>query len=280
MTICIPHVLIVLSGGSRTMNVLSCHILIVQTYYISVVATHVSLFILVWILKCLQIIELSLISLLRAWNFASNMLSGCTMNTWQFFGWLSSWPCRSRAIHTQLMAYIAHILGCSEIREHILHILIVISRSIWSQSSLIVNTRMRSLHAHTSDTIWWNEIKTEFARFNKLHIAYSRASSTAHLLLAGHNCRVTVYTIRIRFTVLPWVQASVRVRNLPKNLLVIAMNAFQIPKPHTIHAALCILLLQTQPLVLRLVDVGTWKPTDITLTLTCSLPRSIYAVRP
>lgn len=93
------------------------------------------------------------------------------------------------------MADVAHVLGRPEIREDVLHILIVVCRSVWTESSLVVDAAVRSLHAHAPDATRRNEVKTQLARLHELHVAKARSGPAAHLLLARHNCRVTVHAV-------------------------------------------------------------------------------------
>ena len=81
MACSVSDVLGVLAGRPGAVDVLGRHVLVVQAYDVPVITAHVTLFILIGVLKRLQIIELGGVGLLRAGDLASaDVLSGRPMN--------------------------------------------------------------------------------------------------------------------------------------------------------------------------------------------------------
>lgn len=111
------------------------------------------------------------------------------MDAWQLFRRLSSsgtttWS--RRAVHTQLLPHITHVLRCPEVLENILHVLIVVCSCARSttQRGLVVQAAVCSLDTHISDASWRDEVEAELARFHELHVAEPAAVTAPHLLLA------------------------------------------------------------------------------------------------
>ena len=154
------EILIILSSWAWPMNILSCHVLIMKAYDIPMVATDVSLFILVRTLKCLQIIKLCWIGWLRTSYFSIDIMLWCTMYTWQFFWRLATMSTCTWAIHAQLMSNVTHVLWRSKVLQNILHLLYIICASAWSKRCLIMEATMAAFDAHISDSTWRYQIKT------------------------------------------------------------------------------------------------------------------------
>jgi hypothetical protein len=286
-------ILTLVSGGARSMDVLSRHVLVVQADNVPVVSADVSLLVLVGALESLKIVQLC-----RGVRRGRTGPVGCTvlsssMNTWELFRRLSarwttaSW--RGGAVHAQLLSHIAHVLRRPEVLEDVLHVLIVVRPCAWAtaQGSLVVQAAMRSLDAHVSDASWRDEVEAELARFHELHVAEATAVTTTHLLLARHDCGVAVDAVRVRLSVMSRVHAAMLACNWPQELavslswtfrrkkdMVSIMNclvkmrfifnirrqltALQVPQPHCVHAPLWVLSghVQASALALATMDIG------------------------
>lgn len=214
------------------------------------------------------------------------------MDSWELLRRLSaSWTATRgrRAVHTQLLPYIAHVLRRPEILQDVLHVLVVVRASTWptAEGSLVVQAAMGSLDAHISDAGWRDEVKAELAWLHELHVAEATAAA-AHLLLAGHDRCVAVDAVRVRLAVVSRVHAAVLAgdrsrhlvvtlswtcrsertkvsitnllgrRNDDVEILLKLLTSLQVPQPHAVHAALGVLRghVETCALVLAAMDVG------------------------
>lgn len=227
MACSVAEVLTLVASGARSVNVLGCHVLVVQADDVSVVAADVSLLVLVRALESLQVVQLRRgVGRGRASASGCAMLSRGSVDTWELLWRLAAtWTAasrRRRAIHAQLLPHIAHVLRCPEILENVLHILIVVCPSARSatQGRLVVQAAMRSLDAHASDATRRDEVEAELTRFHELHVAETTAVTTAHLLLARHDRCVTVDAVRVGLPVVSWVHAAVRAGHRSKYLVV------------------------------------------------------------
>ena len=229
------EVLALVASGARPVDVLSRHILVVQTDDISVVAADVSLLVLVRALEGLQVGQLRRgIGRGGAWAVGP-MLSRRSMDAWELFWRLpASWTATGSrwAVHTQLLPYIAHVLRCPEILENVLHVLIVVRPSTRStaQGSLVVQATMCSLDAHISDAGWRDEVKAELTWLHELHVAEAAAAAAAHLLLARHDRCVAVDAVRVGLAVVARVHAAVLAGNWPQDLVVTLSWTFRSKK--------------------------------------------------
>ena len=230
------EVLTLVASGARSVNVLGCHVLVVQADDVSVVAADVSLLVLVRALESLQVVQLRRgVGRGRASASGCAMLSRGSMDTWELLWRLAAtWAaaCRRRAIHAQLLPHIAHVLRCPEILENVLHVLIVVcprARSA-TQGRLVVQAAVRSLDAHASDATRRDEVEAELTRFHELHVAETTAVTTAHLLLARHDRRVAVDAVRVGLPVVSWVHAAVRAGHRSEYLVVALSWTYQSEK--------------------------------------------------
>ena len=215
------EVLALVASGAWSMNVLSCNILVVKADDVSVVTAHVSLLVLVRALQRLQVVQLRR-GVGRGRASIGCSVLGSSMDAWKLLGGLPAWTttCR-RAVHTQLLPDITHVLRRPEILEDILHVLIVVCTCTRTsaQRGLVMQSSMCSLDAHVSDAARRDEVKAELARLHELHVAEAAAVTAAHLLLARHHCSVAIHAVRVRLSVVTWVHATVLASNWPQDLV-------------------------------------------------------------
>lgn len=168
------------------MNIRCADALIVHRDDIPMVATHVSLLVLVGALQGGQIVELAVGVL---------TVTLAAVDARQLF-----------------QIDIVHVLRRPEVGQDVLHVgrLVVIrarARSIGTRSSaaLVLQCTMRSLDAHVTQVIRRYQIKAELARFHEFDIAIAavtRRALTTYLLLARHDGSMVAGAGRARLTML------------------------------------------------------------------------------
>lgn len=174
---------IVMMTWTRSMDVLSTHVLVVHRYYVTMVATSISLLVLIWIVLITLASSIISITVCRSSGLRVRMML-ISSDAWQFFRWFMTmsliW-----AVHAKSLIHIIHVLWRSKVLKNVLYILVV-SRGIWSstcQCRLIVDTSVGSFNTKVSHVARGNQIETEFTRLYEFHIA----NPASHLVLAGHD---------------------------------------------------------------------------------------------
>lgn len=147
-------------------DILGAHVLVVHCYHVSVVAAHVSLFVLILIWQSLHFrslwittLKIGIVMLISDVTISTCLVS---MYARQFFRMLFVRPLISTTcVHRKRLIEIAHVLGGPEILQNVLHILVICAglRSSSGESCLIVHaSAMGTFYSHVSKIAWIDKI--------------------------------------------------------------------------------------------------------------------------
>ncbi len=174
-------------GRRSIIRLLLIYKLIILSWHLDdvpMISTGVSLFVLITILQCLQIIYMTILPIVAA---SSNRML-ISMNSGQFFSFRRI---RLLIIHVKL----AHlILWRSKILQYVLNVVrrhCCVICGLWPSTSLAVYI-MWPFYANVSNVcLWANKIKIKLTWLNKIHIT-STLSAYLAMRLSNHQSRMII----------------------------------------------------------------------------------------